>query len=116
MDLSKLQEQMIEAMHASVVKEIKKGFVFKNNYDDRPDLSVLVNRLYGELDYEKIKEYMKENLEREIAKKVVDKLIAEMSTDIKQLMSHSTVREDLRFFLRSGMQKILDAVKEDKNG
>lgn len=48
---------------------------------------------------------MAENLERDIADKVSNKLAQELSTDIKQILSDKEKREDIRAYARNLLKK-----------
>lgn len=61
------------------------------------------------VDSEKIKIEMAARLERELADRIVNHLAAEISTDVKQLLSNSERREALRAVARENMDRICKA-------
>jgi len=110
MDLQKIEH----AVETAILKEIHSGNVFTIPYANRVDISGEFNKAHRNLDYDRIFARMGELLEEEIARKIVNKIVTEMAGDIKKLMGNPAVRDDLRFFMRSGVQKILDNVKGGK--
>lgn len=112
MEKSEFSDNLIKAIEQSVIAFVQKGDYFQNYYDNRIDVMPLVKNVYKNIDHERLESLIISNLEEVIAKKIVDKLVTEMGTDIKNLMSNATVRDDFRFFLRTGVQKILDKVKK----
>jgi hypothetical protein len=119
-DVKQFEDNIIRSIEASVVKSIEASVVkfasspdiFSNNYANRIDIMPLVKRVYGSIDSSRLEKLITEGLEEVLAKKIVDKLVTEMGSDIKNLMGNATVRDDFRFFLRTGVQKILDKAKE----
>lgn len=105
--------EFIEGLEKSLLKHIHKGDIFKDSYTDRIDVMPLVKSVYKKMDIDHLEKLITSNLEEVVAKKIVDKLTTEMGTDIKQLMGNATVRDDFRFFFRTGIQKILDKIKGD---
>jgi hypothetical protein len=105
------EKRIIDALENSVISAIQKGDVFKFGYDSRIDLSDQLKEAYKKIDYNKVMANITRLLEEEIARKVVDKVVTEMGTDIKKLMENATVREDFRFMLRTGTEKILKQIK-----
>ena len=112
MEIKEFEQNLLSAIEQSVIEFVQKGDYFQNYYDNRIDVMPLVKRVYKNIDSERLEKLIISNLEEVLAKKIVDKLVTEMGTDIKNLMGNATVRDDFRFFLRAGVQKILDKVKE----
>jgi len=114
MDNKDFYEKMTECIENSLFKFISKGEFFQNNYSDRIDVMPLVKNVYKNMDHERLEKLIVSNLEEAVAKKIVDKLTTEMGTDIKQLMSNATIRDDFRFYMRTEVQNILDKVREEQ--
>jgi hypothetical protein len=51
-------------------------------------------------------------MEEVVAEKVVNKFVTEMGTDMKKLFENATIREDIRFYMRKNIEKMLDVIKE----
>jgi hypothetical protein len=107
------RDKIADAVEVAIVKAIQNGDFFKTDYQSRIDLTPELVKTYKAIDYDKIYAKMGELLEEEIARKIVNKIITEMSVDIKKLMANATVRDDLRFFMRKGVERILSKVSEN---
>ena len=105
-------DKILQELENSLIRLIQKGDAFDIPYGKRIDVSKDLNEVYKKLDFDRIFGLIKDKLEEAIATKIVNKISTEMGNDMKTLMSNASIREDIKFFLRSGVQKILDAVKE----
>lgn len=101
-DLSKLQE----TVEKSFLKHAQE--CFKVDYQNRIDVTHLTARAYSDLDETRILNLITLNLEREIATKIVYKILTELGTDIKDIMSNKQYRDDLKFHLRKTVDSICD--------
>ena len=90
---------------------IQSGDAIKMNYDNKVDVSAEVRKAYAQINYTKVFARISELLEEELAQKIVNKIITEMGTDIKNLMSNATVRDDFRFLMRKGVEEIMQKAK-----
>jgi len=113
MEQSEFHEKLIQCIESSLFKFISNGEFFQNNYQNRIDVMPLVKNVYNKMDHERLEKLIISNLEEAVAKKIVDKITTEMGTDIKQLMSNATIRDDFRFYMRTEVQRILDKVREE---
>lgn len=103
-------ERIMAAMENGLVKAIQSGDVFKIPYDNRIDVSKEMHKAYSNIDYKKIESRVTELLEEELARKIVNKIVTEMGTDIKKLMSNPNIRDDFKFMMRKGVEDILGRV------
>jgi hypothetical protein len=55
-------------------------------------------------------------MEEVVAEKVVNKFVTEMGTDMKKLFENAAIRDDIRFYMRKNIEKMLDAIKERGDG
>ena len=101
-----------QALENGLVEVIRKGDVFTIPYQNKIDASAELRKAYEKIDYGKVHARITELLEEELARKVVNKIITEMGTDIKKLMENATVRDDFRFLMRKGAEEIMKKVKE----
>jgi hypothetical protein len=108
MDTNRIEQ----AIENGLVEKIRKGDLFEVPYNERVNIGPELRKAYERIDYNKVYARITELLEEELARKVVNKIITEMGTDIKKLMENATVREDFRFLMRSGVTEILKKVKE----
>jgi hypothetical protein len=105
------EEKILQEVENAIIKYIQSGSAFEVPYGKKIDLSTDLNKVYRNLDYDRIEELVKSKLEEQIATKIVNKIITEMGNDIKSLMSNASIRDDFKFFLRTGVEKILESVK-----
>lgn len=111
--MENFEQKVINVIQEKVIKDISKQDLVKIEYSDRYSVpSSFLNDIYKELDVEKIKAKLIENLENEMADKIANKLITEYSNDIKQIMSNKELREDLRHYAREKIRSIVDNVSE----
>ena len=108
------EKRIMQAIEDSIVKKIKSGDVLTLNYQERVDYSPYLKDAYKKVDYERVMKLITENLEEVIAEKVVNKIVTEMGNDIKALMCKAEIREDFKYFLRSGVETILGKVKKQE--
>lgn len=108
MDTNRIQQ----ATEDAIVKMIREGNTLKMDYDRRIDVSSEMRKVHSQVNWEKVFVRVKELLEEEIAQKMVNKIVTEMGTDIKTLMSNATVRDDFKFLMRKGVNDILQKIKQ----
>lgn len=106
------EERIDQAMENAIVKMIGSGDGFKIEYSDRINVADVFKKAYARINFDKVQKKITELLEVELATKIVNKIITEMGTDIKQMMSNATIRDDFKFMLRRGVTDILERVKE----
>jgi hypothetical protein len=110
-----METKKIEAaIEDGMIKAIKAGALFKFPYESKIDLSVELREAYENIDYRKVYANITELLEEELAKKIVNKVVTEMGTDIKKLMANVKIRDDFRFLMRKGVETIMEKVKEEE--
>ena len=106
MDVDKINQAVEDALVATI-----RDGAFKIDYDKRVDCSHIIKDAYKDLDYAKIISRVKDLIEEYVAQKIVNKMITEMGTDVKSLMSHADIRDEFRNLLRQGVTDILAKVK-----
>lgn len=104
-------KQLEQDLLIGLGKHVSSGECFKHNYNSRLDLTEFYQKLQSEINFDNVRKHLVNELEKEIATKIVNKLITEMGTDIKQLMGKPQVRDDFRFMLRTQVEKILEKLK-----
>lgn len=104
-------ERIQQAIENSIIKMIQSGDAIKMNYDSKVDVSAEVRKAYAQINYTKVFARISELLEEDLAQKIVNKIVTEMGTDIKNLMSNATVRDDFRFLMRKGVEEIMQKAK-----
>jgi hypothetical protein len=109
MDENRIMQELENAM----VAKIREGEAFKfGKYDDRIDLMPIAKTVFEKLDMKRIESLVIARMEEVAAEKVVNKFVTEMGTDMKRLFENATIREDIRFYMRKNVEKMLDAIKE----
>ena len=105
-------ERIQLAVEDALIKMIRSGDAFKIDYNNKIDCGAEFRKAYAAIDFKRVYSRISELLEEELAQKIVNKIITEMGTDIKNLMSNATVRDDLRFLMRKGVEAITEKVKD----
>lgn len=104
-------ERIQQAVENAMIKAIQSGDLFKIEYNSRIDIAHELRKAYERIDYKRVYERITALLEEELAQKIVNKIVTEMGTDIKQLMCNATVRDDFRYLMRKGVEEIMQKVK-----
>jgi hypothetical protein len=105
-------ERIEQALEAGLIKVIQTGDVFKLPYEAKIDATAELRQAHKNINYQKVYARITELLEEELAQKIVNKIITEMGTDIKSLMSNNEIREDFKYLMRKGVETIMEKVKE----
>ena len=106
-------DRIQQAFEDALIKMIRSGEALKIDYNSKIDVGKELKKAYEMIDYNKVYARISELLEEELAQKIVNKIVTEMGTDIKNLMSNATVRDDFKFLMRKGVEKIMEKVKEE---
>ena len=107
------EARIMQTMEDALVDSLKKGDFIKIPYDTQIDITDLVRKSYTLVDVDAVMTRVKQLLEESIAEKLVSKMLTEMGTDIKKIMGVETVREDFRFFMRQGVEKVMEKMKDE---
>jgi hypothetical protein len=105
------ENRIMQAVEDSIVSAIKGGEVFDLKYNDRIDLMPVAKTIFEKLDMKRIESLVIARMEEVVAEKVVNKLVSEMGTDMKKLFENATIRDDIRFYMRKNIEKMLDAIR-----
>jgi hypothetical protein len=104
-------ERIQQAVEDALIKMIRNGDAFTIDYKDKINYGAEFKKAYAAIDFNRVHARITELLEEELAQKIVNKIITEMGTDVKNLMSNATVRDDLKFLMRKGVEAITEKVK-----
>lgn len=107
-------KKLMDALEAGLVKKAKDGDFFNIPYDSRVDVSVDLRKAYKNIDFKRLESKVTKLLEEELARKLVNKIVTELGTDIKKLMSNPHIRDDFKYFLRCGIEEIMSRVSDKK--
>jgi hypothetical protein len=110
------ENRIMQAIEDSFVSTIRNGEIFTLKYDNRIDLMPVTKTIFEKLDMKRIESLVISQMEEVVAEKVVNKFVTEMGTDMKKLFENATIREDIRFYMRKNIEKMLDAIKENDKG
>jgi hypothetical protein len=112
MKFEQMEEALEHAICTGVIKKISDGDGLKVDYRNAIDITDTFKEAWQAVDNKKVVAQMTALLEQTIAEKLVNKVITEMGTDVKNLLSNASVRDDFKFMLRKVAEKMIDAVKE----
>jgi hypothetical protein len=106
------ENRIMRAIEDSVISMIGKGEIFQFKYDERINIMPIAKTIFEKLDMKRIESLVIAQMEEVVAEKVVNKFVTEMGTDMKKLFENATIRDDIRFYMRKNVEKMLDAIKE----
>lgn len=104
------EERIVEAVENAVIHDIRQYNTVQFKKFMLPD--DVIEDVYRHVDMEKIKQYLTENIEQLIAKKIVNSMMAEVATDVKQIIATKAIREDIRYYLRQKMEQAMQGVAD----
>jgi Mg/Co/Ni transporter MgtE len=97
-----------QAAEKAVIKIIAEGGWIAPDYANRLKLPAdFMTQVWALVDQDKVKKHLAERLEQELADRMVNHMAAELSTDIKQILSVTERREALRSLVRDHMNAIM---------
>lgn len=110
--MSDFEKALKDAAEKSILRIITEGSWVQPDYANRFKLpSDLLQEIYGLIDREALKRAIARRLEDELADRIVNQLAAEISTDIKQILSVRERREAIREVARKHLVGIADEWK-----
>jgi hypothetical protein len=110
MDMNRIEQ----AIENKVIGEIQSGHVLKFEYGFM-DATPWMEKALKNIDMEKVMNEVTEKLQHELAEKIANKIITEMGTDIKKLMSNVSIRDEFAYMLRKNTELVLEKInKKDK--
>ena len=91
------EEKIHKLAEESVIKIAENGDWFTISYENRVKLPPELYRdVWNMLDVEEIKRKLKTRIEQELADRLVNNIAAELSSDIKALLSNKERRDEIR--------------------
>jgi hypothetical protein len=103
-----IEERIKEAAERSILKVIADGSWVVPDYAHRIQLPRdLMNEVWQMVDLSTVKRLLKSRIEQELADRIVNAIAAELSTDIKQVLSVAERREAIRAIAREHMVSIM---------
>ena len=108
--MSDFEEAVKAAAEKAVLKFVQDGGWLMPNYESRLKVPVeWIADCWRLVDSAKLKAKIAERLESELADRMVNHMAAELSTDIKQILSVQERREMLRGLARDHMDAVMKA-------
>ncbi len=104
-------DKVTREVEKAIIKTLNKGDWLTIKYENKIDISEPLKKAYENVNFERMYTNITLKLEEVLAEKLVNKIVTEMGTDIKKLMSNENVREDLRFMLRKNIELVLEKLK-----
>lgn len=108
--MSEIEDSLRNAAERAIMKIISDGSWIQPDYNNRvklpPDFMADVWKL---VDRDKVKRLLAENIEAQLADRIVNAIAAELATDIKQILSVTERREAIRSLAREHMESIMQA-------
>lgn len=104
------EERLADAIKEAIIRDIDRyhtvqftKFIVPND---------VIEDIYNNVDMEKIKKYMAENIEQLIAKKIVNSMMTEIASDVRQIIATKSIREDMQYYLRQKMEQAMQGVTD----
>lgn len=105
--MTDFEQAVKHAAEKAVLKIISEGNWVQPDYGNRFQMpKEFMHDIWSLVDKEKIKVAMVKRLEQELADRIINHMAAEISTDIKQLLSNNERREELRAVARENLDRI----------
>ena len=92
-----IEQVLVEVATGAVVKLFREGQLVAPDYTNRIKLPAdLVQRIYAQIDYDKVVEIMGGQINEMVATRITRAMTEEITSDIKSVLSHQPTRERLR--------------------
>lgn len=103
-------ERLVTAFEDALVKMIREGQLLQPDYKNRIMVDAeFVKQVYAQIDYKRVLSLLGPMLEQRAADLILGAMATEITTDVKQLLSHKERREMLRSVIRENLDKIMSA-------
>lgn len=101
------EQQLTEAVQQSVLKMVRDGNLVVPDYAARAKVpAAKVQELYDSVDWNRVRAIVIERVEERCADSILNSMATEMATDIKQVLSNKELREEVRSFIRAGINRV----------
>lgn len=102
-------EQAVKAAaEKAVLKMISEGSWVAPDYNNRFKMpKEMMEDIWALVDQDRLKQKMAERIEEELADRIINLMAAEISTDVKQILSVKERRESLRNLARQHMEGLM---------
>lgn len=108
--MENFEKDLIQKIHNSIFNQVQKAEFVDTGYNSNKIKlpQTLMEECYKNIDMENLKKKITQRLEDEVADKIVNKMLTEYANDVKQIMSNTELREELRGILRSKIKETKD--------
>lgn len=105
--MSDLESKLKSLMEKAIVKMVSDGSFIQPDYANRVKLPAdFMSDVWALVDADKVKKQMAKRLEEELASRIVNRIAAELATDMKKILSVQERREALRAVARENIERI----------
>lgn len=109
------EEQMMQAVEDSVLKMIRDGGFIMPDYANRPRIpSDKVQDIYAAINWDNVRRKVMDKVEDRCADHILNSMATEIANDVKQVLSNKELREEVRTFVRAGIKRVGESVREEK--
>lgn len=92
-----MMNQLAEAMHSAMLKQLQSGNFVSPDYANRFRIPQdFLDSIWAAVDVDRLRAELVARLERDVADRIVNALAAEISTDLKSLLSNAAIRKRIR--------------------
>lgn len=107
-----MEQQMMQAMQASICDFLRKGDWFTINWNQKlPIDTAFLRQMHASIDMNRVMDLVREQVETKIADGILNSMVQEVSNDIKSIMCNRELREDVRSVIRAKIREVESAVK-----
>lgn len=102
------KDKLVQAFEESLVKMIREGALLQPDYANRIKIdAAFVKEVYNQIDFNGVMAKLKPMLEERCAELILAAMATEITSDVKQLLSHKERREMLRSIVRENMDRLM---------
>lgn len=104
------EQRLIEAVQDSVLKMAREGGLVMPEYSQRAKVPpAQLQALYDAIDWQRVRSLCLAQVEEKCADTMLNAMATEIATDIKQVLSNKELREEVRTFIRAGINRVAKA-------
>lgn len=113
--MSAFETEVKKAAEKAVLKLISEGNWLSHDYNSRFKVPTeWVQRCWELVDKDKLQSHFARRLEEELANRMVNHMAAEITTDVKHILSDKERRESLRALARNHMEAIMGSKQKEE--
>lgn len=110
--MNDFEQQLINAVHESVIKMVRDGQLIAPDYANRPKVpAAKVHEIYEAINWDNVRAKVMDKVEDRCADHILNSMATEIATDVKQVLSNKELREEVRAFVRAGIKRVGETLK-----